>query len=482
MKSNRLFFFQNQAYQNNLPKAFSTSRNAMNSIENKHNDPNSIRLIYVFGMLYAFLLIYASLMPFDIGATHNIEKTFSRFWDDWPIDPNADISGSDVMSNLLLYMPLGWIVAVGGVLRGVSGPVAIVIATTVCMLLSFAVEMTQMILDSRFSSGADWVLNTISGALGSIAGVAFGKRIWFGGLRWFQVCWQTRPAAIGTLMFIILLAADAWAPYLPTLLLKQIWRSLEGSHFNALEGLALYPWHWWVMTRIMLYMLLTVLLVSWGGRKDVPSLGVSIGASVGAAGLAFVLEIGKIFIASRTFNIANVLTSCFGSLAGAVIAIFFLDKVSPLRKLESMCAVIFIYMIYLWWFPFDFTWNVDNIQKGLPTFIEILPLYHYAMGAELNHIRLFVQSIFLLGLLTFLLRTRFGWTRFKRGGIFISAGIAGIFGMVLEGGQLLLPSRTPSMTDVYCFAAGASIGAWIPMPKIAHEASQPNHIAHKPID
>lgn len=441
----------------------------MNSIENKQDDSVSIRLIYIFGIIYALLLIYASLMPFDIAATNDIEKTFSRFWDDWPIDPNADISGSDVMSNLLLYMPLGWIIAMGGVLRGAPGPLTMVIATTVCMLLSFAVEMTQMILDSRFSSGADWVLNTISGALGALAGVVFSKRIWFRGMRWFQVCWKQRPAAIGTLMFIILLAADAWAPYMPTLLLKQVRRSFEGSHLNVIEGLALYPWHWWVMTRILIYLFLTVLLANWGRRKNSPSLRVSIGASFNAAGLAFVLELGKIFIVSRTFNIANVVTSWFGSLAGAMLSIFIIDKVKPLRKLETICAAIFFYLIYLWWFPFDFTWNDVNVQKGLPTVIEMLPLYHYAMGAELNHIRLFVQSIFLLGLLTFLLRIRFGWIRFKLGSIFISAGIGGIFGMLLESGQLLLPSRTASMTDVYCFAAGAGIGGWIPIPGMVDE-------------
>jgi len=439
----------------------------MNSSENKHEDAISFRLIYVLGILYATLLIYASLMPFDIAATNDIEKSFSRFWDAWPIDPNARISGSDVMSNLLLYMPLGWIVAVGGGLRGVRGAVTMVIATTACALLSIAIEMVQMIVDSRISSGADWVLNTISGSLGSAAGVVFGKRVWTGGIRWLQRSWKTSPADIGTLMFIFLLAADAWAPYMPTLLLKQVWRSLAGSHFNILEGLALHPWHWWVMTRIMIYMLLTVLLANWGGRQKPPSLRVLFDAVVVAAGFAFVLELGKLLIASRTFNVANVATSWFGSLTGAAIVIFLLNKLSPLRKLESMCVAIFSYLIYLWWFPFDFSLNVANILKGLPTGIEILPLYHYAMGAELNHIRLFVQSIFLQALFTYLLRIRFGWIKLRRGGIFIFAAIAALFGMVLEGGQLLLPSRTASMTDVYCFAAGAGIGAWIPMPELA---------------
>ncbi len=439
-------------------------RTHFSSIQREHE--NAVRLIFVFSALYAILLIYASLMPFDIATADDIETSISRFWDAWPLNPHARVSGSDVMSNLLLYIPLGWLIAVRGRLGGIRSVAAMIIATTVCALLSFAIEMVQMILASRIASGADWVFNTISGCLGATGGVLFGERIWLGGIRWLQKRWRTSPADIGTLMFLVLLAADAWAPYMPTILLKQVWRSLEGSHFDMLEGFALHPWHWWAVTRIAPYSVLTILLAIWGRRAKAPSLWGAIGAAVAAAGFSLIFELGKIFIASRSFNTANVVTGWFGCFLGILMVVFFLNRMDTHRKLESIMAILFLYLIYLWWMPFNFTWDPGMVRRALPSPVQFLPLYHYAMGAELNHIRLFVQSVFLLGLLTYLLRVRLGWVKLGRGGVFASAFLAAIFGLMLEGGQLLLPSRTASMTDVYCFALGAGIGAWMPMAEI----------------
>jgi len=38
---------------------------------------------------------------------------------------------------------------------------------------------------------------------------------------------------------------------------------------------------------------------------------------------------------------------------------------------------------------------------------------------------------------------------------------AGVLGLALELGQFFLPARVPSATDVFCFALGGAIGAWV---------------------
>jgi hypothetical protein len=120
-----------------------------------------------------------------------------------------------------------------------------------------------------------------------------------------------------------------------------------------------------------------------------------------------------------------------------------------------------MYVIYLAWTPFNFTYDYARIQKMLPTPVQMLPLYHYAMGAKMNHIRLFLQSVFLQGLLIYLLRIRFGWFKKRFPGIIYAVLLSGLFAFFLESGQFFLSSRVPSMTDIYCFSLGGGLGAMI---------------------
>ena len=426
--------------------------------------------LVVLAVIYSAMLIYASIMPFDIGSVDDLEKSLSRFWGGWPIDPEARISGSDVMSNLVLYIPLGWFVAVRCKFSRDKPIVVVLIASAMCSVLSLCIEFVQMFTVSRISSAADWLFNSVSGFFGAITGVLYGEKVWLKGVSWLEKSWCDRPANIVAMMLIVLLAADAWAPYMPTILTKQVWRSLKNSHFNIMEGLALHPWHWWLVTRVLVYMVLTMLLASWGGRKDE---GVTISwvrAAVVTACFALVFETGKLFIASRSMNVANIITSWIGGFLGILIGVFSSNKLIS-NKLNVMIVTLLVYVFYLWWTPFNFVWEPEMIQSGLPSPIQLLPLYHYAMGAELNHIRLFVQSIFLLGLFTYLIRLKFGWIERRVSVILIAVLLAMALGLLLEGGQLLLPSRTASMTDVYCFAAGAGIGAWVPLPQSKYDTS-----------
>jgi VanZ family protein len=429
-----------------------------------------LRLLTILGVLYGVMLVYASLMPFDFVAGEHIGHKIHRFWGGWPIDPSARISGSDVVSNLALYVPLGWLITVRCRLGRVSIYLSLMIAVLACSTVSACVELAQITTLSRTSSAADWLLNTISGCAGATAGAVCGKGLWVSGIRWLRRCWNTRPVDIATLALMGLLAADALAPYIPTILLKQVWHSLKRSHFDIVGGLALHPWHWWVVTRVMVYAVLTMLLDAWGGRK--PGLKRWNRAAAMAACFALSLELAKPMIVSRTINVANVATSWSGCLVAVLIGAFFAGRMVTDRKLELAISALLMYVFYLWWIPFNFVWDPELFRKEVPSPVELLPLYHYAMGAKLNHARLFVQSVCLQGILVYLLRLRFGWFEGAHTGIALAAISAGALGLLLEGGQIFLPSRTPSVTDMYCFALGGVLGAWIRRPTHALPANR----------
>ena len=58
-----------------------------------------LKLLNILALLYGLLLIYASLMPFNFATGPDAIQNLDRIWSYWPINPEARISGSDVVSN-----------------------------------------------------------------------------------------------------------------------------------------------------------------------------------------------------------------------------------------------------------------------------------------------------------------------------------------------------------------------------------------------
>ncbi|MDY0270741.1 VanZ family protein [Trichloromonas sp.] len=414
-------------------------------------------------LIYGALLLYASLMPYDFtGVMDGRQLWRGEFWNHWPFNPQARISGSDVVSNLVLYAPLGLLLAVRGRFSRLGAPTVFLFSTLFCSLLSLGVETLQGMTLSRTPSAADWLLNTLSGMAGALCGTLRGKTAWERLHGWLVNRWRERPLDILTLIIAGLLVADALSPFLPTILLSQVWRNLKNAHFDLFAGLAQHPWHWWLVTRTLAYLILTCLLAAWGGGAT--RIRSWWRAALLAVALAVGLELLKPLIVSRILNLANVATSTGGVLAALWVGPLLAPRLSHRRKLELGILALLAYGFYLAWTPFNFILDGELLRQKLPRPVELLPFYHYAMGASLNHARLFVQAIAVNGILVYLLRVRFPDFDGSRRRLILAVLLTGLIGFFQEGGQLFLPRRTPSMTDVYCFMIGGALGAWISRP------------------
>ena len=402
------------------------------------------------------MLIYASLMPFDFSFESDWENSYTFFWGYWPINPGARISGSDLISNLVLYTPLGWMITVRLRLSNFNSVLSLAAAGIICSLISIFVEGLQMVTVSRVASGSDWLLNTVSGITGSFIGLPNGATMWVSGIEWLKNNWLKKPAAIAVLILAGLMAADAFSPFMPTILLKQVGRNLRRSIFSLDLGFAVHPWHWWLLKVGLAYVCLTLLFSSCLENR---SRLLRLIQSVFIVGIfCLSLELGKIFIVSRAFNAANVASGwigCFSALGIGLLS----GKRKYIKKINWGIGLLFFYIFYLGWFPFNFNWHIEQILARLPSPLRLLPLYDYAMGASLNHVRLFVQGIFLPAMLVYLLKIRLGWFKQDGYGVWAAAFFCAVLGILQEGGQLFLASRYPSVTDIYCFAAGGYLGA-----------------------
>jgi len=110
---------------------------------------------------YALLIVYGSLYPFSGWLP--ADDVFAFLSGPWP----RYIIRSDIITNILVYLPLGLLLA--RALRYRLRPVgAIFTATLICLLLSFAMESLQALLPERVSSRLDLLLNGLGGLGGAL--------------------------------------------------------------------------------------------------------------------------------------------------------------------------------------------------------------------------------------------------------------------------------------------------------------------------
>jgi VanZ family protein len=125
---------------------------------------------YLF-VVYAILVVYASLHPFS-------------GWRDRGLPPLAFLGAPfprpfhafDFVANVIGYLPLGFLAVLAAypVLRRAG---ALAFALAVALLLSFALESLQLYLPARRSSNLDLIANAMGGALGALAALGVSRRL-----------------------------------------------------------------------------------------------------------------------------------------------------------------------------------------------------------------------------------------------------------------------------------------------------------------
>jgi len=439
------------------------------------------RLLTIVSVVYLLLILYASVMPFDLVASGDEARAaFDHAWEFWPFGQVRRTSRTDVLSNFLLYVPLGFLLATRWRLgRAIPAWLGLPAAAAVSSAVSLSVEGCQLFSLHRVASAQDFLINTCGGGLGSVIGTALGPTIWNGLLTSFIRRWRRRPMVLAAGAMAVLLAIDGLYPLVPTLDVGTVWGHLRSSQWLIGEAVAAKPWHHWVVNRVGVYAVLTVLLAAASLRVGWQRW---LGAAELATCLAIAIEFAKPFIISRWANVANILFAAVGSAVGMAVGPALAGRLSARRKVVLATILLTGYVVYHALSPFRFSIDARSLAEKVPRGTEWLPLYHYAMGSRFEDIRLFVRTLVLLGALSFCWNLRGG--RLARGPLqrrmITSAGAAGLLGLVLECGQFFLPGRVPSATDVFCFALGGAIGAWVSVRWEAAEAARKRAEAEGP--
>lgn len=189
--------------------------------------------------LYAGLIVYASLYPFDGWRVQGIAP-WSFLLAPWP----RYWTGFDVVSNVLGYAPLGFLGCVAALRLRPRWP-AVLTVTALALLLSIALESLQMFLPMRVPSNVDLGLNVGGAWLGALLARALAA--WGLVAHWSR--WRDRwfvQDASGALVLLTLWPLALLFPVSVPFGLGQVFERLEASVANLLEGT---PWLEWLPMR-----------------------------------------------------------------------------------------------------------------------------------------------------------------------------------------------------------------------------------------
>lgn len=403
-------------------------------------------------VLWVLFILYGTLLPFRF---HSDAAEAARKFEAMLGSLGRPASRSDVVSNVLLFLPLGLLIAVRLAGRGVGLGRTLAIAAVGGLALSALVECAQLFLPGRDPSFVDLITNTTGTVLGALVGRPLSRLVspsMTGALKAFAA---RRPMAACALAVGAGLFVAGLSPFDVSLdpgdLKASILRARPVPFGSPMRGPTPppEPWSWagetatWALAGGLA--MLALVEAGWGGRRAIPTAAVLCGM------LGLVIEVSQIVIPGRTVDMTSVLLAFVGAACGAAAVAGFPGR-SPRDWVGPGLAVWGIVVALAAWTPPDLSspaaWSLGPAQ--------LVPFWAYYERTDLFALADLFNQVLGFVPLGVLLAARGGrWS--VRGAMVVGFGI----GLVLEAGQVFLVDRTAEITDALSASAGSAVGAWL---------------------
>jgi VanZ family protein len=425
---------------------------------------------------FAIFLIYGSIVPLNIRVISLTRalSDFSRILRN-PIRFGSD---SDSISNLLLGVPLGYLMLAalmtdrpGWVRRAAAGAAVIPCA----LVISVTAEFLQLFSRGRTSSVSDIAAQGI----GAIAGVGVwflvGDRVtlWLRG----SLAEREAPALFNRVLvgYCALFALYQIMPLDLTISLSQL--AEKYRHGLILVKPFSYSYAsrydmWWdygtdVLLNAPVGMAAVLVWTGAGKRRSLSS-----AIFLGVVGVAL-LEFAQLFVKSRFADATDLITGGAGVAVGALIVTTILrrdmsvaeqPRLEPSIRLARIGTIVWIGILASYhWNPFDFTTARAQVIAGMHSFFAA-PFSSYYEGSEFHALTEAVRKALLALPLGALLRLSLGISASDRRGRLkaFAAGASGFCVLVaIEFGQVFLPTRVADITDAMFGELGLLVGLWL---------------------
>jgi VanZ family protein len=416
---------------------------------------NDYRTMRALLCCYLVFLIYASFIPFHF----NLDPNFVR----WRLDIffNQSLfrgirrwSGTDVVTNILVYIPLGLLIngswyAKHGSNRSPTLPLVIGMAG---LFTGFAIELGQTLSPFRSPS----MLDAFCNGFGTFIGAALSYRLLpaLKGTLGARIKRLIRENPILLLIAFVSLAPilDAFYPFDIKLTIGFFADNLNMTRLTlfhpALTALDLF------VERFFSFAALGYLVAADRTSRNLPPGGPGILALTTA--FAITLEAAKLFLANRVFQIDNVLFALLGTVVGTA-----LERRVPypnLSRFRSLAMLTIFAVLLLGYFQMEpFDWISRGELRWKIRQIEWFPFAAYYWSDPRAVLFDLLKKLYLsipIGLLLGSLMTQR-----PRGSRLQAVALITLLGVFLEASQILIRSRTAAVTDVLVIATGGWIGA-----------------------
>jgi len=402
-------------------------------------------------VLWGLFVLYATMLPFDFSATGELVQTrLRRLWE----RPLRGTGGSwaDVVSNVLLFMPWGFLLAVWLAGRGRHYLGVQTLALLSGALVSGTVEFVQLFAPGRTPSVVDLVTNTFGSSVGALVGWLWARWIWpitSVRVRQLVVVHPMTGCALATAAALMIAGVLQLHVNLAPVELKGALKAARPIPIGPpLWGLAPPPKTWSRAGELLVWVLaggLFALAARESGRRGLGAIRWACGL---AGGLSLAILAFQVAIPGREVDMTSVALALAGSALGAAPVARSADEdarrwITPALLIWGLAVVIAA------WNPPRFAWAVRPFWR----LERVVPFWSYYGSRSFADLADLVGEVLVFMPLGALLAAR-SWRQSFPGAVLFGLAL----GAVLEIGQIFLPGRTADVTDVISAAAGAGLG------------------------
>lgn len=351
-------------------------------------------------LLFAVLIAYGSLYPFNFTVPEQHAAAWVRLFYDWSLFT----SKGDVLGNVVLFIPLGF-AGVFTVPDQLHPPLRVVTLALISLALATALQIAQIYFPSRMPALADVLWNMAGAGLGIAAGLSLRAHV---RLRWRT--WQ-RADTIPLSLIVLWIAAEL-VPLVPSLDLQSVKDSLK-----ALLRLHLSPpdilWH--AAGVLLVGHALTAIF---GTERALQWLGVVVAAVIA----------GKVLVVTRVLNASTLI----GFALGYGVWRFVSGWKQPWRGETVVLAVLLAAYTLKALEPFEL--------RPVPAAFSWIPFAGMLQGSMLINAEVLIESVFVFaGLL--------GLVRMQGSGVGASSVVLALWVGALEALQTYIVGRSPDITE-----------------------------------
>ncbi len=426
------------------------------------------RAYFILTFVYAFLVVYGSLIPLDFHP-RPLEEALEVFLRT-PYLMLQIGNRADFVANLLLFVPLTFL-ATGALTReNARGGrwLLVLLVMAGAVILSAGIEFAQLFFPPRTVSLNDILAECVGAAVGIVAWLALGGRItaWWRGL----VHRRGGPRE---------LAAQVLTGYVVALVLYQLFPydlvvSADEMMVELHQGkLVLAPFADLNRASILVFLgkvavLIPVgywVVVRWARWRRPVLAALAVGA-----GLTLAVELLQLLVYSRYSSSTDVILGTWGVVMGGALATQFGPAaMRPLPRgalwrcfswVLRLTATVAVVSALVWgkWRPLEFQWPDEGLADALAKTVQVPFFYQYwnaEFEAAAQLLRDFSVPLALGLLLMSLVSGILGGRRL------VAAVVAGAVPAAVELGQVFFPPHTADMTTAVLAAAGGVVGVFL---------------------